>query len=300
MQAQDVQRVSVVGAGQMGAGIAEVCARSGIDVTLTDQSPERAEQGFAAIKKSLEGAVSRGKLSAELRDAALSRVHVAKESPGDVDVVIEAATENVELKLALFERLDRGTRAGVVLCSNTSSISITRLASATKRASLVVGLHFMNPVPRMQLVEVVRGLETSEETLALALGLCERLGKRSVLSEDRPGFILNRMLIPLLNEACFALQEGVASIADIDTGAKLGLNHPMGPLELSDLIGLDTVLAIAEVLRSDFGDDKYRAPALLKNLVAAGCFGRKAGRGFYVYDATGKPLGPNPALARRA
>jgi 3-hydroxybutyryl-CoA dehydrogenase len=297
MQIEDIRRVSVVGAGQMGAGIAEVCARIGLDVTLSDQSREHAERGKKGIEKSLDAALRKGVISAEDKASTLAHVVTADESPREVDLVVEAASEDLALKLELFERLERGTRPGALLCSNTSSISITRIAAATQRAPLVLGLHFMNPVPRMQLVEVVRGLGTSQHTLELALELSRRLGKTPIVSQDRPGFIINRMLIPLLNEACFTLQEGIASVADIDAGAELGLNHPMGPLRLADLIGLDTVLAIAEVLRHDFGDDKYRAPTLLKNLVAAGWLGRKARRGFYVYDESGKPVEANPALA---
>jgi 3-hydroxybutyryl-CoA dehydrogenase len=300
MQIEDVRRVSVVGAGQMGAGIAEVCARIGLDVTLSDQSREHAERGRRSIEKSLDGAIKHGKLSAEEKASTLAHIATADQSPRDVDLVVEAASENLALKLELFARLEQGTRPGALLCSNTSSISITRIAAATQRAPLVIGMHFMNPVPRMQLVEVVRGLGTSPETLELVLELSRRLGKTPIVSQDRPGFIVNRMLIPLLNEACFTLEEGIASVVDIDTGAELGLNHPLGPLRLADLIGLDTVLAIAEVLRNDFGDDKYRAPALLKNLVAAGWLGRKTRRGFYLYDDAGKPLGANPALAAPA
>jgi 3-hydroxybutyryl-CoA dehydrogenase len=296
MQIDDIRRVSVVGAGQMGAGIAEVCARIGLEVSLSDQSREHAERGLESIEKSLAGAVRRDLLSAADKAGTLSRIAASDRSPRDVDLVIEAASENVTLKLELFARLERETRPGALLCSNTSSISLTRIAAVTERAPLVVGMHFMNPVPRMQLVEVVRGLATSEETLRLVLELSRRLGKTPIVSQDRPGFIVNRMLIPLLNEACFTLQEGIASVSDIDAGAELGLNHPMGPLRLADLIGLDTVLAIADVLRGDFGDDKYRAPALLKNLVSAGWLGRKTRRGFYLYDEAGKPVGANPAL----
>jgi 3-hydroxybutyryl-CoA dehydrogenase len=299
MQIEDVRRVSVVGAGQMGAGIAEVCARIGLEVTLSDQTREQAERGLASIGKSLDSQIKRDLLKPEQKQSALAQIVTADRSPRDVDLVVEAASEDVALKLELFARLERETRPGALLCSNTSSISLTRIAAATRRAPLVIGMHFMNPVPRMQLVEVVRGLATSQEALELVLELARRLGKTPIVSQDRPGFIVNRMLIPLLNEACFTLQEGTASVADIDAGAELGLNHPMGPLRLADLIGLDTVLAIASVLQNDFGDDKYRAPALLKNLVAAGWLGRKARRGFYVYDDAGKPVEPNPALGAR-
>jgi 3-hydroxybutyryl-CoA dehydrogenase len=202
--------------------------------------------------------------------------------------VIEAATENVDLKLKLFRGCDEAMKPGAILASNTSSISLTRLAGVTKRPELVIGMHFMNPPPLMKLVEIVRAVQTSEETYVAVRAAAEKMGKTVTVSRDAPGFLVNRILIPMLCEACFALQEGVGTAEDIDTGAKLGLNHPMGPLELSDLIGLDTVLAIADVLHQDIGDDKYRAPTLLRNLVAAGWVGKKSGRGFYVYDASGK------------
>jgi 3-hydroxybutyryl-CoA dehydrogenase len=297
MSPDEIRRVSVVGAGQMGAGIAEVCARLDIDVTLADQTLPLAEQGRQRVERSLAEGVRRGKLSPEQQARALEHIAVAPESPYEVDVVVEAASERVDLKLALFARLEQNTRPGALLCSNTSSISITRIAAATARPALVCGMHFMNPVPRMALVEVVRGLQTSAETLALVTGFARRLGKVPVVSQDRPGFIVNRVLIPLLNEACFALQESVANAPDIDTGVELGLNHPMGPLRLADLIGLDTVLAIANVLQQDFADDKYRPAPLLKNMVAAGWLGRKTKRGFYLYDEAGKPTGPNPDVS---
>jgi 3-hydroxybutyryl-CoA dehydrogenase len=201
------------------------------------------------------------------------------------DLVIEAATENIDLKLELFKQCDDALRPGAYLASNTSSISLTKLAAHTSRPDRVVGIHFMNPPPLMKLVEIVRAVQTSDETYALAKDLAEKMGKTVVTSKDAPGFLVNRMLIPMLCEAIFALEQGLGTREDIDTGAKLGLNHPMGPLELSDLIGLDTVLFISEVLRREFGDSKYRAPTLLKNLVAAGWLGKKSGRGFYEYPA---------------
>lgn len=288
--------IAVVGAGQMGAGIAQVCAQRGYRVLLADAALERAESAKAGIDKQLARLRDKGKLSAdECAQASASIEPSTAERAFPVsDLVIEAATENRELKLALFEQADALCPAHALLASNTSSISITALAGRTKRAPRVIGMHFMNPVPVMKLVELVQGLETSAHTLGTLRTLAEALGKTVILSQDRPGFLVNRMLIPFLNEACFALQEGTGSAEDIDQGARLGLNHPLGPLELADLIGLDTVLAIAQVLEADFGDPKYRAPVLLKNLVAAGHLGRKTKRGFYSYDDQGKKLGPRP------
>jgi 3-hydroxybutyryl-CoA dehydrogenase len=224
-------------------------------------------------------------MGASDRDALLARIVAADGLGGlaDVDLAVEAATESFDVKLEIFRAADRALPAGAILASNTSSISITKLAAATSRPERVIGMHFMNPVPVMKLVEIVRGLQTSDETHAVVRDLALTLGKTVITSRDAPGFLVNRILIPLLNEACFALEQGVGSAEDIDTGAKLGLNHPMGPLELADLIGLDTVLAIAEVLHRDLGDDKYRPATVLRNMVAAGWLGRKSGRGFYDY-----------------
>jgi len=280
----------------MGSGIAQVCAARGLEVILSDVTREHAERAVEQMQAGLDKLVARGKLGRQERQDTIGRITVASEPPRDVDIVIEAASEQRELKLELFRRLDAGTQPGAILCSNTSSISISAIAGATSRAPQVAGMHFMNPVPRMKLVEVVRGLQTSPTTLDVVVKFAQLLGKSTVVSRDRPGFIVNRVLIPMINEACFALEEGVASVEDIDSGAELGLNHPMGPLKLADLIGLDTVLAIAGVLQSDLGDDKYRPVALLRNLVAAGWLGRKAGRGFYLYDDQGKATGPNPSL----
>ncbi len=288
MELDDLERVAVIGAGQMGRGIAQVCAQTGYRVAVCDVDESVAAAGTATIGKQLEKLVAKGKLSRAEAETISEKLSAKQVDAGveDAQLVIEAATENVQLKLRLFEQLDKGAPAGALLCSNTSSISITRLAAATARPELVAGVHFMNPVPVMKLVEVIRGQVTSDETHALVVAFGRKLGKKVVTSLDRPGFIVNRVLIPMLNEACFALSEGVASISDMDEAITLGLNHPMGPFRLADWIGLDTVLAIAEVLHRDFGDAKYRPPVLLRNLVAAGHVGVKSGRGFYVYEGT--------------
>ena len=287
---QSIRSIAVIGAGQMGRGIAQVAAAAGIDVVLSDVSVAHAEKGRATIASGLEKLVAKGKLDAAARDAQIARIRPvdAIASLGDCQLAVEAATENLEIKLGILRSVDERLPKGAILATNTSSISITKLAAATGRPELVIGMHFMNPVPLMKLVEIVRGVQTSEATYQTTRALAERLGKTVASSNDAPGFMVNRILIPLIVEACFALQEGVGSAEDIDTGAKLGLNHPMGPLELADLIGLDTVLAIADVLHTELGDSKYRAPTNLKNLVAAGWLGRKSGRGFYRYDDKGQ------------
>jgi 3-hydroxybutyryl-CoA dehydrogenase len=288
----EIETIGVLGAGQMGSGIAQVAAACGIDVVLVDASADLAERGRQRIESFLARLVDKGKLGSDSRDALLAHIRCGG-ALGDMagcDAVIEAATENVDLKLTLIRKCDAALGPGKWLASNTSSISLTRLAAATSRPERVIGMHFMNPPPLMTLVEIVRAEQTSDDTYALFRALAEKMGKITVTSRDVPGFLVNRMLIPMLCEAGFALQEHVGTARDIDTSAKLGLNHPMGPLELADLIGLDTVLAIADVLHRDFGDDKYRAPALLRNLVSAGWLGRKSRRGFYAYDEHGKPL----------
>ncbi len=294
MQLSDNAVIAVVGAGQMGAGIAEVCARAGYTVLLVDETSERAEAGKSAIERRLVRLTSHGKISAGEYQNTLARIELSRAEVAypRADLLIEAASEDRALKLAIFAQADKLAKPSAILASNTSSISITRLGAQTKRPERVVGMHFMNPVPVMKLVEIVRGLATSEETLSVVRMLGERLKKTLIVSQDRPGFLINRMLIPFLNEACFALEEGCGSTEDIDQGARLGLNHPLGPLELADLIGLDTVLSIARVLEEDFGDPKYRSPVLLRNLVAAGRLGRKTGRGFYLYDDQGAKVGP--------
>jgi 3-hydroxybutyryl-CoA dehydrogenase len=280
-----VKTLGVLGAGQMGAGIAQVVSQGGRKVLLADVDLTRAERGRDAVAKGLAKLVEKGKLAAEARDATLARiVPVASvDAFSEVDFAIEAATESLELKRKLMRGLDQACRPGVIVASNTSSISITLLAAETSRPQHVVGMHFMNPVPVMKLVEIIRGLATSDATYGVTVALARELGKTVITSKDCAGFIVNRILIPLINEACFALQEGLGTAEDIDTGAKLGLNHPMGPLELADLIGLDTCLAIAEVLHRELGEDKYRPANNLRMHVAAGWLGRKTGRGFYDY-----------------
>ena len=281
----NVARIGVIGAGQMGGGIAQVAAQSGIDVVLVDAQRDWAEKGKKKIDGALDKLVQKGKLKPEDRVAAMAHIAIADNYAGfdGCDLVVEAATENQELKKKIFQDLDKAVKPGAILASNTSSISITLLGAQTKRPEKVIGMHFMNPVPVMKLVEVVRGLATDDVTYQAILGLGQRFGKAMVTAKDIPGFIVNRLLIPFLNEACFALQESLGSIEDIDQGIKLGLNHPMGPFELADLIGLDTCLAISEVLHAELGDDKYRPAPLLRQYVAAGWLGRKSGRGFYKY-----------------
>jgi 3-hydroxybutyryl-CoA dehydrogenase len=285
-----VQKLGVVGAGQMGQGIAQVAAQAGLDVIIVDAAPDFAQIGIGKIKKTLDRLVEKGKLEGSARDAVISKLKPGNEHRDlfECDVVIEAAPEREDLKVGIFKSLGSVCKDSAILASNTSSISITKLATASARPDRVVGMHFMNPVPLMKLVEIVRGLPTSDDTANTVTELAKKFGKTTIGARDIPGFIVNRMLIPLLNEACYGLYEGLGTAADIDTGVKLGLNHPMGPLELSDLIGLDTCLAIAEVLHRELGDDKYRPCPLLRQYVAAGWLGRKTTRGFYEYDAQGQ------------
>ncbi len=290
MTAVQINSLGVVGAGQMGQGIAQVAAQAGVDVLIVDAAPDFATAGIAKIRKQLDRLVEKGKLDAASRDQTMRHLKAGggHSDLRDCQVVIEAAPEKEELKLAIFKSLGEVTRDDAILASNTSSISITKLASASGRPDRVIGMHFMNPVPVMKLVEIVRGLPTSDQTNETITALAQRFGKTTIGARDIPGFIVNRMLIPLLNEACYGLYEGLGTASDIDTGVRLGLNHPMGPLELADLIGLDTCLAIAEVLHRELGDDKYRPCPLLRQYVAAGWLGKKVGRGFYEYDAHGQ------------
>jgi 3-hydroxybutyryl-CoA dehydrogenase len=271
----------------MGRGIAQAALQSGCTVSLLDVTSDVVDNGLARVRKDLGRLVAKGKLTDGNVVELMSRLRgttQVKDLAGCA-FVIEAATENLDLKLDIFRQLDASMGPGAILASNTSSISLTKLAGVTGRPDRVVGMHFMNPVPVMKLVEIVRALQTSEETYLATCELARQMGKTLVTTKDMPGFIVNRMLIPFINEACFALQDGLGTVEDIDAAARLGLNHPMGPLQLADLIGLDTCLFIAEVLQREFGEDKYRPAALLRNYVAAGWLGRKTNRGFYTYTA---------------
>jgi 3-hydroxybutyryl-CoA dehydrogenase len=281
----EIKTLGVVGAGQMGSGIAQVAAASGLSVIMSDIRDEFVQRGASAIRDSLGRLVKKEKMTAEDRQAILGRITGTTSLPdlSRADFVVEAATENETLKLKIFTDLDGICRPGVILSSNTSSISITKIASATKRPEKVIGMHFMNPVPMMKLVEIINGLATSEETFAATRDLSLRMGKTPVPANDFPGFISNRILMPMINEAIYTLYEGVGTPQDIDEVMKLGMNHPMGPLTLADLIGLDTCLAIMRVLHSGLGDAKYRPCPLLIKYVDAGWLGRKSGRGFYNY-----------------
>jgi len=281
-----IQKIGVVGAGQMGNGIAQVAAASGFEVVMSDIAQEHLDRGMASIEKSLARLVKKERMTPEDRDAALARISTTLElaDVAQADLVVEAIVEREDIKAKVFATLDEHAPAHTILASNTSSISITRLAATTSRPERFIGMHFMNPVPIMKLVEIIRGLQTSDATYDAVAAVSEEMGKISVLAQDYPGFIVNRVLMPMINEAVYALMEGVGSVEDIDQAMKLGTNQPMGPLTLADFIGLDTCLAIMNVLHDGLGDSKYRACPLLVKYVDAGWLGKKSGRGFYDYQ----------------
>ncbi|GJH29014.1 3-hydroxybutyryl-CoA dehydrogenase [Caballeronia novacaledonica] len=281
----NIETIGVVGAGTMGSGIAQAAAVAGLDVVMIDVSEAVLGKGSAAVRASLARLVSKGKLDAAAQDAALGRIATSTDYArlASADIVIEAATENVELKGRILGQIEAAARTDAIIATNTSSISITALAAPLADPSRFVGMHFFNPVPMMPLVEIIRGLQTSDRTAAAVRTLTERIDKSPIGVRNSPGFVVNRILVPMINEAFFVLHEGVASAAEIDEGMKLGANHPIGPLALADLIGLDVCLSVMDVFVKDFGDPKYRACSLLRELVAAGRLGRKSGRGVYDY-----------------
>ncbi|HYT96859.1 MAG TPA: 3-hydroxybutyryl-CoA dehydrogenase [Casimicrobiaceae bacterium] len=282
----DIAQVGVVGAGTMGNGIAQSCAIAGIDVVMIDVAGAAVQRGIATIAGSFDRLIKKEKLTNDAKAQALARIKGATDYAElkSADLIIEAATESLELKLKILRQIDALAKADALMASNTSSISITTLAAATSRPDRFLGMHFFNPVPLMALVELIRGLQTSAETIAAAQNFAQRLGKSPIIVKNSPGFVVNRILCPMINEAIFALQEGLASAEDIDNGMKQGCNHPIGPLALDDLIGLDVMLAVMNVFYADFNDPKYRPAPLLKEMVAAGYLGRKTKRGFYRYD----------------
>lgn len=280
-----ISTLMVVGAGQMGRGIAQVAAQAGLKVLVCDVAQQFLDRGMTSLERQLARAVERGRMAADEKASLMSRIEgtLDMSRAAECDFVVEAVTESLEIKMDVLRRLDAAAPATAILASNTSSFPITQLAACTGRPDRVVGMHFMNPVPVMKLVEVIRGLLTSDETVGSTLALAERFGKTPVEVRDAPGFVVNRLLMPLLNEAVFCVYEGLAAPADIDTVMRLGANHPMGPLALADLVGLDVVLAIMDVMHKGFGDPKYRACPLLRQMVLAGRMGRKSGRGFFEY-----------------
>jgi len=281
-----IQKVMVIGAGQMGSGIAQVCAQAGYDVKLNDMKQEFFERGLGVITKNLTRDVEKGRKTEEEKAAILGRINMSLDlqDASDVDIIIEAAVENMEVKQSIFKQIDQIAPAHAILATNTSSLPITEIAAVTNRPEQVIGMHFMNPVPVMKLVEIIRGLATSDEVYKAVEDMTVTLSKTPVEVNDFPGFISNRILLPMINEAIYALYEGVASKEAIDDVMKLGMNHPMGPLTLADFIGLDTCLSIMEILHEGLGDSKYRPCPLLRKYVAAGWLGKKSGRGFYVYE----------------
>ncbi len=285
-ETMNVQNVMVIGAGQMGSGIAQVCAMAGYQVKLHDIKQEFLDRGFGIIKKNLSRQVEKGRMTEEDMTATINRItpSLDLQNASDIDLVIEAAIENMEIKTKLFAELDKIAPADAILATNTSSLPITEIAAATNRPEKVIGMHFMNPVPVMKLVEIIRGLATTDEVYAVIEDMTKKLSKVPVEVNDFPGFVSNRILMPMINEAIFTVYEGVATPEAIDEVMKLGMNHPMGPLTLADFIGLDTCLYIMETLHEGFGDDKYRPCPLLRKYVKAGWLGKKSGRGFYVYE----------------